>query len=385
MQLAFWIFVFLAVYPYALYPLLLMILARLFPRPSARDARVAGLSATVIVSAHNEEAVIERKLRTTLDSDFPQANLKVLVVSDASTDGTNEIVADMAQQSSLVTLLALDQHGGKTAGLNAAMELVDTDVVVFTDANAIFEGPALARLLAPFTDPGVGYVVGAAEYRSKETSQAGESEGLYWKLELAQKTLESVFDSVVGGDGAIYAIRRGLYQPLAAEDINDFVNPLQIIAQGYRGLFVTDARAFEEPAHDYRKEFRRRRRIVCRTWGAFLRYGPDLRLHRFPRFLFMLLSHKVIRWFTLLWLLLALVLNLCLIRAGTLYEFTAAAFALNFALAGLGWRQACSGRKVTRTCSIPYYFVLSNLAALMGIFDYLRGNRYVTWKHVRSS
>ena len=190
---------------------------------------------------------------------------------------------------------------------------------------------------------------------------------------------------MVGGDGAIYAIRRELYRTLAAEDINDFVNPLQIIAEGYRGVFRADARAYEDPANDYGKEFKRKRRIVCRSWGGLLRYFRRLKLTRFPRFLFMLISHKVIRWFTLLWASLAFICNVVLVAHGHggLYVWSLLGFLATFALGVPGHKRAVLGAEMGALYSLPYYFYLSNLAAILGIFDYLRGNRYVTWEHAR--
>ena len=388
MEVVFWVAVFLLVYPYVLYPVMLWAGARLFPRPSAAgtaadDAALPAL--TVIVSAHNEAAVIEEKIRTTLACDYPAERLGILVVSDASTDETNAIVEGMAERDPRVRLLAIAEHHGKTAGLNRAMESIDTDIVVFTDANAVFAGDALRRLAACFADPAVGYAVGAALYRQEGGSTAGENEGLYWRYELALKKLESDFDSVVGGDGAIYAVRRDLYRTLAPEDINDFVNPLQVIGAGYRGVFVPEARAYEEPANDYGKEFRRKRRIVCRSWGALLRYYRGLALTRRRRFLFMLVSHKVIRWFTLAWLGIAAVANLLLVMEaeGAIYLFTLLGFLGVFGLAAVGRGKARRGEAVPAHQSIPYFFLSSNLAALLGIIDYARGNRYVTWTHVR--
>ncbi|MGE0486811.1 MAG: glycosyltransferase family 2 protein [Gammaproteobacteria bacterium] len=387
MKSLFWLSAWLALYPWLVYPPLLWLLARLRPRQGRPDADFELPALTVVVSAHNEAAVIEEKIRTTLATDYPADRLTALVVSDASTDDTNAIVTRLAAETPNVRLLAFEEHRGKTAGLNLAMAEIETPVVVFTDANAIFEPVALRRLVEPLADPAVGYVVGAQHYARDEAGAAGENEGLYWRYELALKTLESRFDSVVGGDGAIYAVRRELYRELAAEDINDFVNPLQVIAQGYRGLFQPEARAFEEPADDFLKEFRRKRRIVCRSWGALTRYWPSLDLPRYPRFTFMLFSHKVIRWFTMLWLVLAGAAALVLTARGAGGIYVLALFALVglFALGALGRKAVHAGESLPAWQSVPYYFLLSNYAALLGVVDYLRGNRYVTWQHVRSS
>jgi len=394
MKLLFWVSVLLLIYPYVIYPLLLRYLVRRERlAETTAMAEMAKMSAadlpcmTVIVSAHNEAAVIEEKIRSTLACDYPADRLAVVVVSDASTDATNAIVERLAAVSPNVRLLAIEEHRGKTAGLNLAMEHIDSDLVVFTDANALFDPTALRLLAECFADAEVGYAVGAALYTRNIESGAGGNEGLYWRYELAIKELESAFGSVVGGDGAIYAIRRALYEPLAAEDINDFVNPLQIIAQGYRGVFCAQARAYEDAANDYDKEFRRKRRIVCRSWGGLVRYAGRLRLQRYPRFLFMLVSHKIVRWYTVLWLVLAFATS-CVLTAsgrGGIYVLALCGFLGLFALAFAGWRRIRDGASAAACFSIPYYFLMSNLAALLGIVDYARGNRYITWEHVREA
>lgn len=387
-KLLFWLATLLLVHPYVIYPLVLRYLRLARPDESLPSVAVPPeLRVTVIVSAHNEAAVIEDKVRSTLACDYPPAALKVLVVSDASTDDTNAIVERLAGEDPRVALLALHEHRGKTAGLNIAMQGIDSDIVVFTDANAIFDRAALRELTARFVDPAVGYVVGAALYERHEDNSAGRSEGLYWRYELAIKEDESAVHSVVGGDGAIYAIRRELYRELAPEDINDFVNPLQIIALGYRGVFCAAARAYEDPANDYAKEFRRRRRIVCRSFGALLRYWQPLGLGRDRRFAFMLISHKVLRWFTMVWLGLAFLadVRLVVLGVGGIHVLALCAFGALFALAARGRKQARAGHELPTALSVPHYFMLSNWAALLGIWDYLRGNRYVTWQHARQA
>ncbi len=387
-EVLFWVFAMTAIYPYVLYPILLTILSRLSSvrREETNMEPPAIPRVTIIVSARDEEVVIEDKIRTSLAIDYPAESLEVVIVSDASTDRTNEIVEKLSNTDARVKLVAIKEHLGKTAGLNQAMTTIESDIVVFTDANAIFDKNAVNYLVDELRRPGVGYVVGSALYTRSKDMGAGENEGLYWRYELAIKRKESEFESVVGGDGAIYAIWRHLYQPLAPEDINDFMNPLQIVVAGYRGVFSPEAKAYEDPADDYDKEFRRKRRIVCRTWGAILRFGFRRIVRANLRFGFMLVSHKIVRWFTMASIALAIIFNaLILIRGGPgLYVLTAGLIVGSIVLAIVGWRRTMSGRDAPFYCEILYYFYLSNLAAILGIFDYWTGNRYVTWEHVRT-
>jgi glycosyltransferase involved in cell wall biosynthesis len=386
LEALFWLTSTLTVLPYLIYPILLYAGVKIRGRSGEVSEPAEWPTVTVVVSAHNEDAVIENKIRTTLALDYPRDRISVVIVSDASSDATNEIVSRLAEEDGRVHLVELSEHRGKTAGLNVAMETITTDVVVFTDANAIFAPDALREISRELCGDNIGYVVGSALYSDEPGSTAGGNEGLYWKFELAIKQLESAFESVIGGDGAIYGIWRRLYEPLAAEDINDFMNPIQIIGAGYRGVFSASARAFEDAANDFGKEFRRKRRIVCRTWGALLRYGIRRLYRANPRYTCMLFAHKVVRWFTLLWIALALGANIALLGfdGPAIYVLTLGMILLSIGLAIAGWVHSLRDPRVPAYFGIPYYFYLSNLAALLGIIDYARGNRYVTWQHVRT-
>ena len=167
---------------------------------------------TLIISAYNEEAVIGAKLENARALDYP--DLRIMVVSDASSDATDEIVRSVAAEDPRVELLRIEERGGKTSGLNVAMERVSTPLVVFTDANAMFERDAVRWLVRPFAGEKVGYVVGSALYSDEPGTTGGRTEARYWNRELQLKKLESDVSCVVGADGAIYAIRRELYEPL---------------------------------------------------------------------------------------------------------------------------------------------------------------------------
>jgi cellulose synthase/poly-beta-1,6-N-acetylglucosamine synthase-like glycosyltransferase len=307
----------------------------------------------------------------------------VIVVSDASSDRTDEIVQEVSAREPRVRLVRQDERRGKSAGLNKAVEAAQGEIVVFSDANAMYEPQSLGELVRGFADPQVGYVVGAALYYDAKGNRAAESEGLYWKLEMFLKRLESDYYSVVGGDGAIYAIRRHLFRELKDDDISDFVNPLQIVASGFRGRFSPEARCFEATGETFKKEFQRKRRIVNRTSRAVRRYGGLLKLRDHGRFVFMLFSHKVIRWFALPCAVLAWAANTALLGAGSMYVLTWAAITGSVLVAGVGAMLDRLGRPQPRLVSILYYFYLVNLAGLLGIWDEWRGVRHATWDHIR--
>lgn len=381
--LVFWLSALLVVYPYTIYPLLLRFLARLSPVRGERRERVDLPRVTLVISAYNEEAVIAEKLHNTLALSYPVDSLDVIVVSDASSDRTDEIVQEVSAREPRVRLLRQNERRGKSAGLNSAVEAARGELVVFSDANALYEANSIGELVHDFADPQVGYVVGAQLYGDAKGNRAAESEGLYWKLEVLLKRLESDYYSVVGGDGAIYAIRRHLYRELRDDDISDFVNPLQIVASGYRGRFNAKARCFEAAGETFGKEFRRKRRIVNRTWRAVRRYGGLLKLRDHRRFVFMLCSHKVIRWFALPFVIIAWAANTVLLGESSFYLLTWGAITGSVMVAGVGAILDRLGRSQPRLVSVLYYFYLVNLAGILGIWDEWRGVRHATWDHIR--
>jgi len=372
----------LLAYIYLGYPLLLCALARLFPRPHQMDDAFLP-TVTLIISAYNEAGVIRAKLENSLSLEYPPEKLTVVVVSDCSTDATDQEVLSFAARG--VKLVRAGERHGKTAALNQALAGVESEMVVFSDANAIYDRLAIRRLVRHFADPGIGYVVGDARYQEETVSAAGGSEGAYWDLEVMLKRWESGFSSVVGGDGAIYAIRRFLYQPLKEEDINDFVNPLQIAAKGYRGVFDEEAWCVERPAGEFQKEFSRKVRIVNRSFSGFLRVPQAANPLVTGRFAWQLVSHKVLRWFSPYFLglfLFFLLLDRLMDPSGLVGELLlwGAAFGGGLSLTGALLNRFWS---VPLPLLLPYYFVLVNVASGLGVFYRLRGRTIVTWSTVR--
>jgi cellulose synthase/poly-beta-1,6-N-acetylglucosamine synthase-like glycosyltransferase len=384
---SFWICIFLLIYPYSIYPLLLTIFSRLKKQNiTPLDRELYQPEVTLIISAHNEESVIKEKLENTLSINYPGEKFEIIVVSDASTDKTDDIVSQWSAAHPNFKLIRQEQRLGKTSGLNLAVPRAQGEIIVFSDANAIYHNNSINELVKYFGDPQVGYVMGAALYNS-DKNPSSKSEGLYWKFELFVKKLETKYHSVVGGDGAIYAIRKELFWELDKDDINDFVNPLQIVSKDYRGIFNPDAICFEDSAGDFKKEFKRKRRIVNRSWRAVRKYFNwfDVRRH-FP-FLFELFSHKIVRWYSFPILLLAFISNLLIavFTAAPFYVATLIGMVAFGILTLLGLRYNISNKKMPKVIYLPYYYSFVHVAAVMGIIDEARGIRHTTWDHIRDS
>jgi len=371
----------LPVYIYIGYPLTLFFLTKwLSPKPIKQRAITP--SVAMMVSCYNEIDVIRKKLENCLALDYPSDLLEIIVVSDGSDDGTDEVVKEFEHLG--IRLIRQEGRLGKTSGLNLGVSATDAEIVVFSDANAMYEAQAIRKLMRNFNDPEVGYVVGAALYTDDGENAAASSENAYWKYEIFVKRMESQLHSVVGGDGAIYAIRKALYIPLAREDINDFVNPLQIIMQGYRGVFDEEAKCFEETAGDFDKEGRRKERIVNRSFRGLIKCRAVMNPFKTGFYSFEIVSHKLLRWLVPIFLVGILV--------GTSYL---SHFDYDLAkelvfLEVLFFWFACFGyffserEGVPKIFYYPYYFLMVNYRSLLGVVQALKGNVQVTWSSPRS-
>jgi len=370
-----WVCGALLFYIYFGYPILLGFLARFAPL-ARKEFKAPDPTVTLLISAYNESPVIAEKLENSLSMDYPNQLLEIMVVSDCSEDGTDQIAERYAKRG--VRLIRQARRLGKTAGLNLAVPQANGRILVFSDANALYLRDAIRQLVRHFSDPGVGYVVGNARYVERASaSQAADAEGLYWKLETWLKRKESLFGSVVGGDGAIYAIRREMYSPLLPTDINDFLNPLQIIHRGYRGVFEPGAVSYEETAESFVKEFRRKVRIVSRSLNALWRIPGVLNPFCEPRHWMLLVSHKLLRWFAPVFMILLFAASLLLWR----FPFYRAAALLQvafYALALAGWMLQ-QRQNTWMIFSLPFYFCLVNLASLIGCVKCLRRDLAATW------
>jgi cellulose synthase/poly-beta-1,6-N-acetylglucosamine synthase-like glycosyltransferase len=375
----FWLSGLVVVYVYAGYPLLLSLLARFMSKPKWFDEQFVP-SVTLLISAFNEEDVIAGKIENALASEYPAEQLEIIVISDCSDDGTDDIVRLFSSRN--VRLVRQQERLGKTSGLNLGVSQAHGEFLVFSDANAIYQTDAIRQLMKHFGDPKVGYVVGNARYVEKKGQAASaESEGIYWKLETWMKQKESEFGSVVGGDGAIYAIRRELYSPLRATDINDLLNPLQIIARNYQGLYEPAAICSEDAGDSFEKEFRRKVRIISRSLNAVRRAPSVLLPWVQPRHWFALMSHKVLRWLAPLFLLTVLSANLLLWPSPVFRPLAILQLAFYF-LALTGWILG-ERRKISRVFYLPYYFSLMNFASFLGLLKFLTGSLSPTWQTIR--
>ena len=380
MQIAFWICLGALVCVYVAYPLALAV-AKRFERLRARVQDQSGPSLTLLISAYNEATVIREKLENALALDYPPERLEVVVISDGSDDGTDDVVRAFGDRG--VVLYRQEPRQGKSAGLTRFAPRARGEILVFTDANSMFEPDAIRKLVRHFGDPKVGFVAGHQRYVEDGDSAVSESESLYWRYETWIKIQESRIGSVVCGDGAILAIRAELFEPLRDDDINDFVLPLKIVARGYRGVFDAEAVCYERTADDFSGEFRRKVRIVNRSLGAVLRVPQALNPFRVGRFAFQLFFHKVLRWFVPFFLVGMLASSLALALEGSLLY--RGLFALQVGFYGVALLGFVPGARRLRVVYVPFYFCVVNAAAALGVLRLMLGSRIAVWNPQRPS
>jgi cellulose synthase/poly-beta-1,6-N-acetylglucosamine synthase-like glycosyltransferase len=365
----FWISSALLFWAFFGYPLVMWIIARLFPKQH-HIYRSLTPSVSIVLSVYNEEAVIGKKLDNFLQLSYPEDLLELIVVSDQSEDRTDAIVS--ALHHPRIKLLRQPERQGKTQALNRGVLEARGSILVFTDANAMFHPRAISNLVRHFSDPTIGLVSGKSVYFDPLTAKVARS-GIYRRYEDFIKKSESSVASIVGADGAIYALRKELYEKLPSEYINDFIHTIQVVSIGCRAIIDEEAYCVEEEDNSTRTEFRRQTRIMAQSWRIFFsQIGPIIRKRRIF-YAAELISHKLLRWLTLPFGTLLFCSAVASADEGTAYS-AVAAFAI---LLSLGFLIAHI--MPTDSFHAVHMFVILHAAALSGLMRYLRREKFATW------
>ena len=375
MATLFWGSVFLVAYPYVVYPLLVALIGAFRPRPVA--ARPIESSITLLIPAYNEARHIAATVQNKLDQNYPQDKLQIIVVSDGSSDGTDEIVKGFADRG--VLLLRREGREGKAAALNAAILHATGEIVVFSDANSLFDVDALTKIAANFADPEVGYVTGALRFSTSRLGVSGIGGGVYLRYENWVRRLETRAGSIIGVNGGVDAIRRALYVVIPNQLITDFVLPLSVIEAGHRVVFDATARAIEAPNEELASEFRMRVRVALRSLQGLEYMRRLLNPVRFPLPAFCLISHKALRYSGFVFMALALISNTLLAASSPFYRYLLAVHVSSY-LVGLIGLVSSLPDFVRKFAVVPGYLVMSNAAFALAAFKFARGDKMATWK-----
>jgi cellulose synthase/poly-beta-1,6-N-acetylglucosamine synthase-like glycosyltransferase len=375
LEAVFWACLVIGFYPYLGYPICVALLRILRPRP-VRSAAITP-HVTVVISAYDEASHIESTVRNKLSQQYPQELLDIIVASDASTDGTDELLDRLARENSRVTFMRQDQRGGKTAALNRLVESSRGEIIVFADANSMYRPDAIRNLVTAFADPEVGYATGRMLYVDPQGSLVGDGCTAYMKYENVLRGYETGIGSIVGVDGGVDAVRRSLYQSMRSDQLPDLVLPLTVVEQGYRVVSVPGAIVEENTLTTQTAEYQMRVRVALRAFWALNDKRALLNPLRFPLFSWQLASHKLLRYLSFIPLGVAAVLNLILISHGPVYGVLAALQCCGGLLAYMAVRGGLRRFAPARYC---YYFVLLNWASAVAFKRFARGEKQVIWQ-----
>lgn len=374
-KIIFWTCLFLVVYSYVLYPILLVIFGKFWIKERFRKSdELPGIS--IVIAAYNEEKVIKSRIENCLKGDYPRDKLEIIIASDGSDDKTCEIVREYSEQG--IVLYDYKERRGKGNVLNETVPKAKNEIIVFSDANTMFAHDALVKIVRNFGDERVGCVCGGLHFVNPKDGKTGELEGFYWKYETIMKKIEGRHGFLLGCNGAIFAIRKELYQACEADTIiEDFVLPMRILQKGHAVIYDPEAVAIEESAAQIIQEKHRRIRIGAGDFQALFRLLPMLNpLRGLSAIAF--LSHKVLRWVAPFFLILIFVLNLLLIKE-KLYLFIYALQCFFYFSALIGQLLSKLGISL-RLFNLCYYFVSMNVALFLGFIRYVRGTQSAAWK-----
>ena len=378
-------------YTYFGYPVLIFLLAKIIHKPEAYQTSQP--SVTLLIAAYNEETVIEDKIQNSLTIDYPKDSLQILVVTDGSADKTPEIAKRYTPYG--IEILHEPERRGKMAAINRALPNARGEIVVFSDANNYYQADTILKLIQPFGSQAVGGVTGAKVIGQGDGS-LGASEGLYWKYESFIKKQESRADSCTSAAGEVLAIRKNLYSPPPDHVINDdFYIAMQIVRNGYRLVYVPEAKSVERVSPSARDEIARRTRINAGRFQAITMAGQILPFNR-PLLVWQILSHKFLRPIVPFFMIGAAISNLLAVlfppRAQGLWILSKPYSMLFLGLQILFYLVAWVGSKVVnrgeqnrliRLFYLPTFLTNSNYAALMGFFRFLRGSQSHMWERIQ--
>ncbi len=370
----FLISIFIIFYIYAGYPFLALVVAHLHPRPVKKEEIEPKV--TVLIAAFNEKDAIGLTIENKLALDYPREKLEILIVSDGSTDGTDDIVKSYSDHS--VRLLRQEPRAGKTSALNMAVPAANGEIILFSDANSMYAPDALKKLVANFADPEVGYVTGKMIYADPDGTPIGEGCGAYMKYENALRAIETRLGSVVGVDGGIDAMRKALYRPMNPDQLPDFVQPLKVVKQGYRVVYEPEAILREQPLKKADDEYRMRVRVSLRAFWALFDMRKLLAPWQYPLFAWQLWSHKALRYLCFIFMVAAYAGNALLLGEGPIYRTV---FALQNGAYFIAFFSPILERHGLRSRVFTFarYFLLLNTAAAHAFGKFIIGKKQVMW------
>lgn len=379
MPFIFWFSFFLLFYIYFGYPLAVKALAVVRSRPVDKSEDHQP-KVSILIAAYNEAKDIEATLRNKIALDYPADQMEVLVISDESEDGTDQIVERVAEESPVtVRLFRQVPRQGKTSGLNTLSQHAQGEILLFSDANSQWDTNTVSRLVRNFNDPNVGYVTGKMIYVHQDGSLVGDGCSAYMKYENWLRCQETQLGSIVGVDGGIDGMRKALYKPLRPDQLPDFVQPLKVVEQGYRVVYEPEALLKEDALTDGSSEFSMRVRVSLRALWALKDMRHLMNPARDGLFAWQMISHKLLRYLAFVPMVTLALATLYLAPKAGIYRLAALGYIAFVLLAWQGHKKEASGQSLSAVHSVPYYFMLLNLASYKACIAFLKGEKKVIW------
>ena len=387
-QILFWIFLFIIIYSYVIYPVILYLISltvKIFKVKKTKNIVEDYLpEVTLFVAAYNEIDFINEKVKNSLSLDYPQAKIHHIWITDGSDDGTPELL----KKYNNISVQHFPKRNGKTGAINRGMQFIKTPIVIFSDANSILNPESIRYIIELFKDPKVGCVAGEKRIKAKNKENAvNAGEGIYWKYESLIKKCESEINSAVGAVGELFAIRTELFDKIESDTIlDDFIISLRIAMKGYKIKYEPRAIATEGPSANIREELKRKTRIAFGGFQAIGRLKKLLNPFKYPFLSFQYLSHKVLRWvFVPFSFLIVFITNLFLTFDANWIGF----YDVTFYLQLMFYLTVLIGALLQKTKTnlkfifAPYYLFIMNLAEIIGLIRFIRKKQSVNWERAK--
>lgn len=379
MKIIFWVSAFAIFYPMIGYPLTLLLLDKIIKRKNIKDYTYKP-KVSVIISAYNEEKVIEKKLNNIIKTDYP--DFEVIIANDASNDKTVDLAEDFIKNHPDfdIRVNTVRNHLGKTNAQDEAVEVAKGDILVFSDANSIFKEDAISELVSYFTSDDIEYVCGSLIYKEDETASV-VAENTYWNMELTMRKIESNIKTIAAGNGAIYACRKKDYRNYDLVSSHDYEMPLHAALNGKRALYNDKALAFEKAGSTTNDEFKRKVRMQRRILTNIRTNLRRLNIFKYGWFSFFHFNHKTLRFLQAFFHIVLFISNIFLIRQGFIYKLILLGQAVFLILAILGQVSKAKNKIVY----FPRYYSMMMLAQILGAKNELTGKSKATWEKAEST
>jgi cellulose synthase/poly-beta-1,6-N-acetylglucosamine synthase-like glycosyltransferase len=380
-KILFWLSLIVLLHVWVGYLLLLIILSQLRARKTEINiSKDIYQYVTVLLTVHNEEQIIKRRITNLLQSDYPKELLEILIASDGSTDKTDNVVDSLSRCNNRITLIKTF-GGGKSFTQNKAIPFAKGDIIVLTDAETFFQKDTIQNLINSFSDDNVGCVSGQLVLMN-EKNPIAESQGFYWKYEILLRRLESAIGVFHTASGQIMAFRKALFVPFETKYGDDCIIPLNIISLGFKVIHKDTAVAYDKFPSTVRGELQARVRMTLRNITCTLSKYQLFNPLRFPLVSFAIISHKILRWLTPYFMLFLFIATTFMLNKGFFYKTSFYCQLLFYVLGTIGFLAK------TRNYRIPiavqaFSFIIANIGLFLGVLKAITGRHITSYRNVQ--